>query len=120
MGDREQLIDISEKIAAAIARRDTVAIRAILATGFVQRPAGGDAVAADAFLNAIAQIPGEIVSVKVQQLTVDIAGDGAIVTGIQHAQLKIDGNLVDDDRSFIDWFVREAGQWRLRAAVDVE
>ena len=120
MGDREQLIEISERLAEAIGRRDVVAVRGLLANGFVQRPAGGDPVDAAAFLGGISGIPGEIVSVKVEQLTVDIAGDGAIVTGVQHAQLKIDGNLIDDRRSVVDWFVREGGEWRLRAAIDLD
>ena len=118
MDDREQLIAVSDNLADAIARRDVVAVGALLATGFVQRPAGGAAVEAEAFLAGIAQIPGTIQFVKVEQLTVDIAGDGAIVTGIQHARLTIDGEMVDDRRAFVDWFVREGGAWRIRVAVD--
>ena len=120
MGDREQLIEVSQKLAAAIGRRDVKTVRGILATGFVQRHAGGDPVGADAFLDGIAKVPGEILSIKVEQLTVDIDGDHAVVTGVQHAELKIDGELVDDRRSFVDWFVREAGDWRVRAAIDLE
>ena len=120
MGDRERLIEISKRLAAAIGGRDATAVRGLLARGFAQRHAGGEPVDADAFLAGIAKIPGEILSVNVQQLTVDTVGDGAIVTGVQHAQLRIEGNLVDDHRSFVDWFVREDGDWRLRAAVDLE
>jgi len=120
MGDREQLIELSERLASAIGRRDVAAVGRLLATSFVQRHAGGEPVDADAFLGGIANLPGEILSVKVEQLTVDLAGDGAIVTGTQRAQLKIDGELADDRRAFVDWFVREAGEWRLRAAIDFE
>jgi hypothetical protein len=103
-----------------MARRDVAAIRPMLANGFVHRTPGGEPVQTETFLGGITQIPGEILSVKVEQLTTDVSGDGAIVTGRQHAQLKIDGELVDDERSFVDWFVREGGDWRLRAAVDLE
>jgi hypothetical protein len=120
MGDRERLIEISERLAAAIGGRDVAGVGALLAKGFVQRHAGGEPIDAGAFLDGIARLPGEILSVKVEQLTVDTAGDGAIVTGMQHAQLKIEGELVDDHRSFVDWFVRENGEWRLRAAIDFE
>ena len=119
MSVREQLIAVSERLAAAIARRDVASIRAMLANGFVQRPAGGDAVDAEAFLDGIAKIPGAILFVKLDQLTVDMSGDGAIVTGIQQAQLTIDGAVVIDRRPFVDWFVREGGDWRLRLAVDL-
>jgi ketosteroid isomerase-like protein len=119
MDDREQLIDISQRLAAAISRRDVAAIRDFLAKAFVQRPAGGGAVETDAFLKGVTQIPGDILFVKVEQLTVDVSGDGAIVTGVQQAQLKIDGAVVIDRRPFVDWFVREDGDWRLRVAIDL-
>ena len=119
MGDREQLIEASEKLAGAIARRDTAAVRGFLARGFVQRPAGGEAVDAEAFLAGVTKIPGDILFVRVEQLTTDVAGDHAVVTGIQHAQLKIDGAVVIDRRAFVDWFVREGSEWRVRLAVDL-
>src|SRR4051812_45450503 len=120
MSDHDELIRRSEALAAAIARRDVAAVRGFLAAGFVQRSVGAGPVDMDTFLENITKIPGEILSVTVQQLTVDITGDGALVTGVQHAQLTIDGQLVDDHRSFVDWFVREAGDWRVRVAVDIE
>ena len=119
MDDREQLIELSERLAGAISRRDVGEIRGLLAKEFVQRPAGGDAVEADAFLRGITQIPGDILFVRVEQLTVDVSGDAALVTGVQQAQLKIDGAVVIDRRPFVDWFVKEAGGWRLRVAVDL-
>ena len=85
----------------------------------MQRPAGGAGVDADAFLTNITSIPGEIMFVRVEQLTVDISGDSAIVTGIQQARLEIDGSVVDDRRAFVDWFVKETGDWKLRTAVDL-
>ena len=119
MDDRAQLIEVSERLAAAIARRDVAALRELLATDFGQRPAGGEAVGAAAFLDGITTIPGDILFVKVEQLTTDVSGDHAIVTGLQQAQLKIDGAVVIDRRAFVDWFVREGGAWKLRLAVDL-
>jgi len=29
------------------------------------------------------------------------------------------GKLVDDRRSFVDWFVKDSGDWRIRVAVDL-
>ena len=63
MDDRERLVDLSEKLAGAIARRDVAAIRGFLAKGFVHRTPGGDALETDAFLSGIAQIPGDILFV---------------------------------------------------------
>ena len=120
MDDRQRLIDISKRLAAAIAKRDAPAVRGLLATGFVQRPAGGEGIDAEVFLEGIAQIPGDILFVRVERLTVDVTGDHALVTGHQRAQLNIDGSVVDDHRSFVDWFVREAGDWKLRAAIEFQ
>ena len=115
-----QLIEIiANELAAAIARRDV---------GARARPPGEGVRAAarpaetrsttDAFLDGIAKIPGEILFVKVEQLTVDLSGDGAIVTGIQQAQLKIDGAVVDRS-PLVRRLVREGGRRvALRVAVD--
>jgi ketosteroid isomerase-like protein len=119
MDDREWLVSLSEQLAAAIARRDVAAVRGFLADGFGQRPAGGAAVDTEAFLTNITNIPGDILFVRVEQLTVDVSGDGAIVTGFQTAQVRIDGAVIVDRRAFVDWFVRLGGQWRLRAAIDL-
>ena len=44
---------------------------------------------------------------------------GALVTGIQYAQVVVDGQLIEDRRRFIDWFVEDADLWRIQAAVDL-
>ena len=119
MSEREQVAEASEKIAAAIARRDVTAIRELLAPGFVHRTLGGGGVDAEAFLRAVAGIPGEITFVKLEQIDIDMAATGALVTGVQHAQVVLDGQVVDDRRGFVDWFVQQAGAWRIQAAVDL-
>ena len=58
--------------------------------------------------------------VRVEQLTVDVSGDQRD----RHRPFSrhgsnIDGSVVDDRRAFVDWFVRQGGQWRLRTAVDL-
>ena len=119
MTDREALLDSAHRMAAAIGRRDRAAVHALLAPGFVQRSIGGFAADADEFLAALDQIPGEILSINVGSLDVDIDGDVAIVTGIQHARVRLDGNVVEDKRPFVDWMVKHNGDWRFRAAIDI-
>jgi hypothetical protein len=119
MEERDRVIEAAERIANAIGRRDLPAIRDLLAQGFVQRTAGGEGVGADAFLRAIGEIPGDITFVKLERLEIDMAESGALVTGIQHAQVRIDGKIIDDRRAFVDWFVKDTGAWRIRAAVDL-
>jgi len=115
--DVQAVAESAERLARAIGRRDRQAIRDLLAPGFVHRTPGGNAVDADAFVRAIEEIPGEITFVRLEHVAVDISGDGALVTGIQHAQVRADGILVDDRRAFVDWFVIDEGTWRVRAAV---
>jgi ketosteroid isomerase-like protein len=118
MDESEQVVQAARQIAQAIAGRDVEALARWLAPGFVHRTPGGPTRDAASFLDGIRQIPGEIVSVTLASVTVDISGSGALVTGIQLAQVRIDGQTFDDRRGFVDWFVKQADEWRLRAAVD--
>ena len=112
--------DLAQQIAAAIERRDTAALRPLLAPGFTQRSIGGATADADQFLAGIAGIPGEITFVRLESLDVDLFPNAAMATGIQHAQVIVEGQVIDDRRIFIDWFVNDRGNWRLQAAVDIE
>lgn len=117
--DVSELEAISHTIAAAIAGRDVETVRRLLAPGFVARSFSGESTDAEAFLETIARIPGEIGFVRVGDFQIDIDGDAALVTGVQEAQLTIDGSVVDDRRGFIDYFARIDGGWLLKVAVDV-
>jgi len=119
MTDRDEIIEASHQLAGAIARRDLSALAQYLATGFVHRTHGGAVVDAEAFLRGIEQIPGEILSVTLECLDIDLVPSGALVTGVQHAQVRVDGQVVDDRRGFVDWFVKHEGTWRIQAAVDL-
>ena len=119
VSDRDRVVEASENLAEAISRRDVGTISRMLAPGFVHRTPGGESVDAAAFLAAIPQIPGEIEFVRLEALQVDLHGDGAFVTGMQHARVRIDGSTVDDHRAFVDWFVKLDGTWRLRAAAEL-
>jgi ketosteroid isomerase-like protein len=115
----QELIGLSHRIAAAIAARDLAALAAFLADGFVHRTHGGAASDAAQFVAAIRELPGEIAFVRLEQLVVDERPGWALVTGVQHARVSVDGQTIDDRRGFVDWFVRRGGDWRLQAAVDL-
>jgi uncharacterized glyoxalase superfamily protein PhnB len=107
------------RLAEAIGRRDRDTIRSLLAPGFTHRTHGGPVVDAESFLRAIEEIPGEITSVQLHHMKVDLCPSGALVTGIQHAQVRVAGALLDDRRAFVDWFVHDGSGWRIQAAVDL-
>ena len=120
MDTTDEIAEVASKVAAAIARRDTVALRALVAPGFVHRSHGGERSDTDAFMTGVEQIPGEIKFVRLEQLTIDVFGTSAAATGVQRAQVVVDGQVIDDARRFVDWFVQQDGEWRIQAAVDFE
>jgi hypothetical protein len=119
MADRKELLDITTRIAAAIAKRDVKTLAGFLAPDFVHRRPGGLSADAVTFLAAVDQIPGDIEFVNIENLEVDLAAGAALVTGIQHAQVNVDGNIIDDRRAFADFFIRLENAWQLRVAVDL-
>lgn len=119
MTDRDAILDAARRMADAIRRRDRRGIAALLADDFVQRTIGGGRADAAEFLAAIEGIPGDIVSIDLAHLEVELGDGAAIVTGVQHARVRVDGKVVDDRRPFVDWMIKQQGEWRFRAAIDV-
>jgi len=117
--EREHVLATAVAIADAISARDVTRLRRLLSADFVHRQAGAGGSGTASFLAAVERIPGEIVAVNLARVEIDMAGDGALVTGIQHARVRLDGEIIDDTRPFVDWLVKEAGEWRLRAAVEL-
>ena len=119
MNEQTSIAAASQQLAAAIGRRDIRTIRSLLAPGFVHRAHGGPCVDTEAFLRAVDQIPGEIVFVQLENLDIDLTPSGALVSGIQHAQVRVDKQVIDDRRRFVDWFFNVDGEWRIQAALDL-
>ena len=119
MPDRMRIAAAAEAVAAAIAARDVNTLRGLLARGFTHRTHGGPASDAETFLQGVAAIPGKILSVTLEDMRIDVTPTGVLVTGFQHAQVKVDGHTIDDRRGFIDWFVESEGSWKIQAAVDL-
>ncbi len=118
MNDNDTIAGLAETIAAAIGRRDADALRLLLAPAFFHRDGAGVRSDAEAFLSAVAHIPYQIASVRLERLAVDVFDSTAIATGIQHAQVIVDGNVVDDRRGFLDVLIKREGRWLLQAAVE--
>ena len=117
--EHDELFRLSHRIAEAIAARDIETLRAFLAPDFMQRAPGGSGNTAEPFLQAIRDIPGEIVFVRLELVRIDMAGEAGVASGIQHARVRIDGQDIDDRRAFVDVFARIGGEWRLCVAIDV-
>jgi hypothetical protein len=119
MNDSDEVAEAARQFAAAIATRDVTAIRERLAPGFVHRTHGGARADAEALIQAIEHIPGEIIVVRLERLEIDMSPLGALVTGVQHAEVRVDGEVINDRRAFVDWFVKDVDGWRIQAAVDL-
>lgn len=118
MTDVTALRALADSIADAIGKRDVDALARVLAPEFVHRGDAGAESDGAAFLEGIRGIPGEIVFVRLERVDVAIEGDAAMLTGIQRAQVRIDGAVIDDRRAFADFFVKLDGTWKLRGAAD--
>ena len=116
---RDEVLELSHRIAEAIGRRDVAWLSGVLAPGFVQRTPAGATNDATAFLRAIEGIEANILFVRLEKVDVDVQGDGALATGIQLARVRVQGEEVEDRRGFVDWFVKVGGSWRLQVAVDL-
>jgi hypothetical protein len=117
--ERVRVLETAVAIADAIGARDLARLRTLMSRDFIHRQAGAGWSDAEAFLAAIERIPGDIVSVQLAQVEIDMAGGSALVTGIQQARVRLDGELIEDTRAFVDWLVNESGTWRLRAAIEL-
>jgi ketosteroid isomerase-like protein len=118
MSDIIDIESCAREIAAAIGARDVERLRRLLTDDFVHRTLGGGSVEREPFLKAIGEMPWEILSVTLDGIAIDVADGSALVTGMQHARVRLDTGVVDDRRPFVDWFVKQSGGWRLRAAVE--
>jgi hypothetical protein len=119
MDGTQSVMQAALTMADAIARRDVKVIASLLAPGFLHRIPGGETTDAQSFAAAIQQIPGEIAFVRIESVKIDLADGWALMTGIQHARVRVEGQDVDDRRAFVDWLVKHEGHWKFRVAVDL-
>jgi len=92
----------------------------VLTDDFVYRSPGRQ-VARDDFLELCAAFPYEIISIQGEDLSVNVYGNIAVVTGLQIA--KTAGDEGEEEKSavaFTDVFVKEQGKWMLSLAHAVD
>lgn len=123
MNDQAEIEKLVHAIATAIQAKDEHALSACLAPDFILRRPGASALSAAEFVAGVRELPFELVFVRIEQLVIDLNADAALATGVQHSQVRVDdggqAELVDDHQPFIDWFVKDAGSWKLRVALDL-
>ncbi|HEV3470778.1 MAG TPA: nuclear transport factor 2 family protein [Pyrinomonadaceae bacterium] len=105
----------------AIGRKDAAALGRILDEEFVYRTPSGAELSREEFLQNVASLPVEILSVRGDGLRANVFGETAVITGVQRARVRDgDGQEAESVVAFTDVFVRGRGRWRLRLAYGVE
>lgn len=116
----ESVLRLERETMDAIRAKDAKALERVLAPGFVYRAPGVELSRAE-FLQNVASLPGRILSVEGSELRVNVYGDTAILTGVQHSRVKTDDGVEHTSTvAFTDVFVRQRGRWRLSLAYGVE
>ncbi len=106
---------------AAIKDKDAATLEPLLADDFVYRTHFGAEADKAEFLKSIASFPVKIISIRGEELKVNVYGDTAVLTGVQLAQAKApEGEVEESAVAFTDVFVRRAGRWLMVLAYGVE
>ena len=117
----EALLQIERDIMAAIKGKDTAALETMLADEFTYRTHFGAEADKTEFLKSIASFPMEILSLRGEELNVDIYGETGVITGVQIAEARPpEGEAEESAVAFTDVFVRRDGRWLLVLAYGVE
>jgi len=106
---------------AAIKGKDTAALEPMLADEFVYRTHFGVEADKAAFLESITSFPVEIISLRGEELKVNVYGETAVLTGVQVAEARPpEGEAEESAVAFTDVFVRREGRWLMVLAYGVE
>jgi len=117
--DPTELRAAEEAIFLAIQRRDRAALERIVADDFVLETPAAPPQDRAAFLAAVAAT-GEILSVAGEDVRVrPIGPDAGLVTGVQVARVRLDGEEIVDRGYFVDLFERRGGRWQITYAFNV-
>ena len=116
-----EILQIERDIMSAIKGKDTAALEPMLADEFVYRTHFGVEADKAAFLESIASFPIEIISLRGEELKVNVYGETAVLTGVQVAEARPpEGEAEESAVAFTDVFVRREGRWLMVLAYGVE
>ena len=116
-----EILQIERDIMAAIKGKDTAALEPMLADEFVYRTHFGAEADKAAFLESITSFPVEIISLRGEELKVNVYGETAVLTGVQVAEARPpEGEAEESAVAFTDVFVRREGRWLMVLAYGVE
>jgi len=115
--DERALLALEDSVIEAIRRRDPVTLGALVTEDFVLLGADGSETGREAFLRGAVAIPGQILELSALHLRVRVLGGVGVLTGLQHARVRLESGVEVDDLSFFtDVCVRTGTGWRMALA----
>ena len=117
----DQILEIERSIMSAIKAKDVTALASFLTDEFIYRTHFGAEADKDQFLQSIASFPVEVLSLRGEELRVDVFGEVAILTGVQRAEARLPDHAPEESAvAFTDVFVLREGRWLMALAYGVE
>lgn len=115
------LLQLAQDTFDALRTRDAALLRRLLAEDFELRTPGQPAVDREAFIAAVAAIPGTVLEVRSEDTEARVLGDVGVLTGHQHARVALaDGAVVAQVGAFTDVALWREERWVLVHAYNVE
>jgi hypothetical protein len=119
--DDEAILKIEQETFEAIKNQDAAALGRLLDDGFVYRSPHGPEAGKAEFIRAATSLPVKLLSVWGENLRLNIYGEMAVLTGVQHARVQTDdGEEAVSSVAFSDIFVRRSDGWVMTLAFGVE
>jgi ketosteroid isomerase-like protein len=119
--DAEAILQLERMIMAAIKSKDAAALSPLLADEFIYRTHFGAEADKEGFLQSIDSFPIEIMSLRGEELNLNIFGETAVLTGIQRAEARVPAGEPEESAvAFTDVFVRRGDRWLMVLAYGVE
>jgi ketosteroid isomerase-like protein len=119
--DAATILQIASDMMAAIRKKDAATLQPMLADEFIYRTHFGAEADRTEFLTSIASMPQEILSIRGEELKVNVFGETAILTGIQLAEARpLEGEPEESVVAFTDVFVKRDARWLMVLAYGVE
>jgi ketosteroid isomerase-like protein len=96
----------------AMRAKDPEAWVRVLADDFVLRTPGEEDRDRPAFVERMTSFPGEVVSIACHDLRADVFGTAVVVTGVQHAVLRMSNDARSEDFTMMtNVFEQREGRW---------
>ena len=115
------ILKLNQEVMAAIKNKDAATLDPLFADEFIYRTHFGAEAGKAEFLQSIASMPLEILAVRGEELKVNVYGETAVLTGVQHAEARpLAGEAEESVVAFTDVFVKREGRWLMVLAYGVE